>query len=518
VIGKDVPLSLLEALGVEPPDVVRHALSEMQAAEFLYQTRLFPEAEYTFKHALTHEVAYGSLLQERRRALHGEVLAAMERLHAGRLDEHLDRLALHAVRSESWDKAAAHGAEAGARAMGRWALRGAQASFEQALAALARLPETADNLRRAVDLHLKARACLVLLGDVPPMLGHLVAAEAAAAALADDGLRSLVAGHLAHTHWLMGQHQRTLDLSRLGLDLARRASDLRLEAMASFYMGEARYALGEFEQAADLLKLALDLRATDPAPIQGATAPLAVVARRWRSQALVELGRFDEASDLAREAIELARARNHPYALANAINAWGFLCKRRGTFPAAIPLLEEGLRLSRNLGFQVFVTALGTLLAEAWAEVGRPADAQALLDEVPPYAGSVNDARAWAEMASGRLGVARDLAGEALLRIRERGERGREAWVLSLLGEVAAREGPSNADAVADRFRQALALADELGMRPLAARCHLGLGTLLGRAGKRQEAQDHLTAATTLCREMDMRFWFEQGESALRGL
>jgi class 3 adenylate cyclase/tetratricopeptide (TPR) repeat protein len=518
VIGKDVPLALLEALGVEPADVVHHALSELQGAEFLYQTRLFPEAEYTFKHALTHEVAYGSLLQERRRALHGEVLAAMELLHAGRLDEHLERLALHAVRSESWDKAAAYGAEAGARAKGRWALRGALASFEQALAALGQLPQTPDKLRRAVELHVEARACLVLLGDVSPMLGHLHTAEAAAEALGDDALRSLVAGHLAHTHWLMRQHQQTLELARRGLDLARRASDLGLEAQAYFQMGEARYSLGEFEQAAELLERALELRVEEFRPIQHSVAPLEVTARRWRSQALAELGRFDTAASLAREAIELARARNHPYALANAINAWGFLCERQGNFPAAIPLLEEGLQLSRTLGFQVFVTTLGTLLAEGWAQTGRSAEAQALLDEVPAYAGSVYAFRPLAELLIGRLRDARELAGKALPATRERGERGAEAWLLWLLGEIGTRESPDEAGTTADRFRQALALADELGMRPLAAHCHLGLGKLSWRTGNRQEAQKQLTTATTMYREMDMRFWLEQAETEIKEL
>jgi tetratricopeptide (TPR) repeat protein len=186
---------------------------------------------------------------------------------------------------------------------------------------------------------------------------------------------------------LVADHLPRIGNARAGApraDLARRASDLGLEAQAKFQMGEARYSLGEFEQAAELLERALELRVKEARPIQHSVAPLEVSARRWRSQALAELGRFDEAASLAREAIELAPGRNHPYALANAINAWGFLCERQGNLPAAFTLLEEGLQFSRTLGFQVFVTTLGTLLAEGWAQTGRAADAQALLDEMPP--------------------------------------------------------------------------------------------------------------------------------------
>ena len=519
VIGKDVPRTLLDALGVESADVSHRRSRTLQAAEFLYQTRLFPEAEYTFKHALTHEVAYGSLLQERRRTLHGEVLAAMERLHAGRLDEHLERVALHAVRSESWDKAVAYGAEAGARAQGRWALRGALASFEQALAALDHLPRTPDTLRRAVGLHVDSRACLVQLGEVAAMVGHLRAAEAAAEALGDDIQRAVVAGHLAHTHWLMGQHERTIELSRHELELIRGASELGLEALAHFQMGEARYSRGEYEQAAELLDRALELRAKDPHPPRHLVAPLEVTARRWRSQALVELGRFEVAARLAREAMEIARARNHPYALANAMNAWGFLCRRQGNFAAAIPVLEEGLHLSRTLGFQDFVMTLGALLAEVLAETGRTGEAQALLDEdpQPSYTDSVHGFRPHTLLLVGRLHDARVLAGERLARHRERGERGAEAWMLWLLGELAARELPGETGATADRFRQALALANELSMRPLLAHCYLGLGKLYKCTGKREQAQEHFITATTMYREMDMRFSLEQSEAEMGG-
>ncbi|HSF01459.1 MAG TPA: AAA family ATPase, partial [Solirubrobacterales bacterium] len=106
VIGKDVPFALLQATAALGEDELRGVIGLLQAAEFLYETSLFPDLEYTFKHALTHEVAYGSLLQDRRRRLHGEIVAAIERLHPDRLTEQVDRLAHHAFRGELWDRAA----------------------------------------------------------------------------------------------------------------------------------------------------------------------------------------------------------------------------------------------------------------------------------------------------------------------------------------------------------------------------------------------------------------------------
>jgi predicted ATPase len=144
VIGKDVPFSLLQALAEFPEATLRVGLAHVQAAEFLYETNLFPELEYTFKHALTHEVAYGGLLHERRRALHARIVEVMEQCYAERLVEQVEQVAHHAVRGEVWSKAVSYCQQAGTRAYDRAAFREAVAAFEQALQALAHLPEDGD--------------------------------------------------------------------------------------------------------------------------------------------------------------------------------------------------------------------------------------------------------------------------------------------------------------------------------------------------------------------------------------
>src|SRR5204862_3460780 len=105
VIGTEVPWPLLQAIADTPKEALYRRLAQLQAAEFLYETSLFPERAYTFKHALTHEVAYGSLLQERRRGLHARLVETLEALSPDRLAEQVDRLAHHAVRGAVWDKA-----------------------------------------------------------------------------------------------------------------------------------------------------------------------------------------------------------------------------------------------------------------------------------------------------------------------------------------------------------------------------------------------------------------------------
>jgi predicted ATPase len=133
VIGTDVPLALRQAVADEPEDRLRRGLARLQATEFLYETRLFPDLEYTFRHALTHEVAYASLLAERRRALHARIVGAIEAQHGDRLDDHVERLAHHALRGDLREQAVRYLRQAGGKAAGRSALEDARAWFEAAL-------------------------------------------------------------------------------------------------------------------------------------------------------------------------------------------------------------------------------------------------------------------------------------------------------------------------------------------------------------------------------------------------
>jgi predicted ATPase len=141
VIGTEVPLPLLQAIAELPEEALHHGLAHLQAAEFLYETQLFPEPEFTFKHALTHEVAYSSLLLERRRGLHARIVEALEALAPEPMAEQVERLAHHALRGEVWNKAVTYCQQAGARAWDSAAYREAVAAFEQALQALTHLPE-----------------------------------------------------------------------------------------------------------------------------------------------------------------------------------------------------------------------------------------------------------------------------------------------------------------------------------------------------------------------------------------
>jgi predicted ATPase len=172
---------------------VQRGLANLQAAEFIYETRLFPDREYTFKHALTHDVTYGGLLAERRQLLHANIVEAIERLHADRLTEHVDRLAYHARRGAVWEKAHTFGVQAGRRAAAQSANRAALEAFQGALAALDRLPETPQAIAENIDLRFELRDAHFVLNEMAHILPHLKQARALAERIGDRERMALAA-------------------------------------------------------------------------------------------------------------------------------------------------------------------------------------------------------------------------------------------------------------------------------------------------------------------------------------
>ena len=227
VIGKDVPFSLLQAITELSDEELRRGLTHLQGAEFLYETSLFPDLEYTFKHALTHEVAYGSLLHERQRALHARIVEAIETLYPDRLIEQVERLAHHAARGEVWGKALTYLRQAGAKADARSANREAASYFEQALTALGHLPESRETREQAIDLHFNLRSPLVALGERERVLEHLRAAEALANALGDERRLARVNVFIARLLSGQGEYEQAVTAGERGNRNGQNARRLR---------------------------------------------------------------------------------------------------------------------------------------------------------------------------------------------------------------------------------------------------------------------------------------------------
>ncbi len=529
VVGKDVPFALLQATAELPEGALRGGLDHLQAAEFLYETGLFPDLEYTFTHALTHEVTYGGLLQERRRDLHARIVGAIETLHRERLGGEIERLAHHAVRGELREKAVHYLRQAGLKAMARSALQDARAWFEQALGVLEALAESQSSLEQAFDIRLELRSVLHQLGEVQRALERLREAETLAERLNDDRRRGRVCAFTTVAHAHLGELDEALASGTRALEIAGMLGDLELRILATSLLEQAHYYRGEYER---VVELATDNLAALPGDRVyehfGNVAPASVFDRFWLILSLAELGRFAQAAEHEAEAIRLGEPTHHAFTVGFAYSTAGRLLLRKGDWAKARSLLEHGIAVLRTGNVTLLLPSTIAASASVLAQLGEASEATSRLRE-----GEELLERLAARGHVSNLGLAYHSLGRACLLLgrldeaRRLGDRAVEssprqpgfaAHALHLLGDIATRPDRFDAESGEAHYRQALALAEPRSMRPLVAHCHLGLGKLYRRTGKRKQAQEHLTTATTMFREMGMRFWLEQAEAELKEL
>jgi DNA-binding NtrC family response regulator/tetratricopeptide (TPR) repeat protein len=522
VIGKDVPLLILAAVAEQPEETLGQALRHLSTAEFLYEINSFPEVKYRFRHALTHEVAYESLRPDRRRLLHARIARAIEALHPDHPLEDVDRLAHHATRGELWDKAVVYSRRAGATAAARSAHPQAVAYLEQALEALRHLPETRDTIELAIDLRFDLRNSLHALGDLERILEHLREAETLATALDDRRRLGQVFAFMSQYFRLTGDSDRAIESGEKALDIARWQPNSLLWIVANTYLGSAHGAVGNYQKATEILSRTV---ASLPERLihhnWSMTGLLPVFSRIYLVYFLAELGEFGAGITHADEALRTAKAADQPYSVIFACCGAGTLFLLKGEIERATLVLEHGLSLCRTLNLPIALPLLASSLGPAYALTGRSTEATVLLEQAVEQARSMKRTGGHALLLlrlgdvyrlAGRVNDASVIGHHALDLARAHKERGHEAYALRLLADIDVRDG-GKAESL---YRQALDLAEELSMRPLAAHCQWGLGRLYARTGRATEAATCLAAAVASFRALDMPYWLERAEADLR--
>ena len=528
VVGRHVPFSLLEAIAEVSQDILRRSLTYLQAAEFLYERSLFPDLEYTFKHALTHEVAYGGMLQDRRRNLHSQIVETIERLYPDRPTEHVERLAHHAVRAEVWDKAAAYLRQAGTKAFAQSAHRAAAGRFEQALTALGRLPQGRDTIEGMIDVKLALRNALLSVGEVATVLQHLRDAAVLCDAIGDRGRAAWICAYMSTALWSMGRYSEAVETTLHTQQLAREIGDRQLRVYSDMALTLIYHSLGRYTDGIIAGTTAADAQSGDRLLERFNIPSLpSVAARTWLVSCLAELGEFARAAPLAREALEVARKVGEPWTLVNAYLGLGILHIREGGIGTAIETLDDGLEICRRFNIDVWLGPIALLRGHVATVEGGLDDALTFLSRglEQVKASGVRFYHSlgiiWmseAKLRAGDVDEARHLAEEALRDCQRFGERGNEAYALRLLGDIASRD-PQERDAFAeDLYRRALALAESLEMRPLIAQCHLSLGQSAAERDDPMIAVEHLSAAVALFSQLGMARFVSASTTELQRL
>ncbi len=514
VIGKDVPFAVLQAIAEVPEDVLRQGLASLQASEFLYEARLFPDLEYTFKHALTHEVAYGSLLQDRRRALHIQIVDAIERLYPDRVGEQVERLAHHSFQAGLRGKAMCYLRQAGIKALARSAHQEAVTWFGQALEVFNHLPESRDSLSQALDIRIALGTALVALrgAGAPDAEVSYAQARELCRQLEDSSRLFPVLWGLWRVKNYRGQGLAARDLAERLLEVARDAKDSELLLQAHHALWTTLLNTGE--PASATVHLDQGLALYDPRQHRshvlayGGHDP-GVCCHGTSAWTLWLLGYADQALNRVDEALTLARQLSHPSTTQDALMFAAWLHYDRGEISAAAEKAEAVMTSASANGFPVWEPT--TLMGRIMVEQGRGEEGLAQLHrgltDLRAAGSRVIELRCLCLLIDAyRKQRQPDRGLRVLSEASELAEENVNTWFESerhrLKGELLldrALDTPQDAELC---FRRAIDIARVRDMKSLELRAVMSLSRLLSREGRDDEARRILA---------EVYGWFSEG-------
>jgi DNA-binding SARP family transcriptional activator len=520
VIGREFEFSLLAHAARSDEEAVADGVEELVRRRILHGVR----ERFDFAHDRIREVAYSRILAPRRRLLHRRVAEAIEALYAADTGSHALALGLHYQQAEEWNRAAGHLYNAGEAARDRAANREAVGCLDAALQCLRSLPEGLERSERVIDTILQLENAHMGLGEFLQSLEGLHEAEALARSLGDRGRLGRVFSRFGYNLGSIGDLAGAIQSAERARELAIELGDARSHVSSNVVLARARYARGDYRLAME------SVRENDAIARETRERPRSVsvnisFSRTWGVLALAELGEFAEAITRGDEALQRSAGENGPHGDVWARLGVGRLYLVKGDLARAIEVLEPGMPICEAEGdLGVYFSRAAATLGGAYALSGRLDEALSLLDRADRHAETIRFAYghalvvatlAEAKLLAGDVSGAAVTAHRAFALSRQHGQRGWEAWARRGLADIAGREAAFDLAAVETRFRDAVALAHELEMRPLLAHCRCGLGTAYARADREELARTELEAALGEYRAMAMPYWVTRAESLL---
>jgi class 3 adenylate cyclase/predicted ATPase len=515
VIGRESPLGLIRKVADKAEPQLERMLADLRTAEFIYEQPALTDAEYIFKHALTQEVAYNSLLIGRRKLLHERAGQALESMFAEQLDDHLGELAHHFSRSDNVSKAVEYLGRAGRQALQRSAHTAAIGSLKEAIDLLTRLPDGSERVQRELQLQLvlgpalsavkgwsapeverayfRARELCRLLGDPPQLFPTLLGVWL--------------------VYYIRGESRKAYELAEQLMNRAQSGNDSTHLLLAHDALGSTFHDMGKLLLAREHKEAVIFLY--DPAR----HGPLAArrsfdakgYALSYLGMTLWTLGYPDQALKRANEAVEFSQALSHPLSLAGAEFFLGSVRQCRREARAAQKAAERAIALSAEHGFTFWSPVATILRGWAMAQQGRNEEGIAQMEEgLAAYraTGAGTGLTHWLSLLaeacieSGRLNDGQSVLAEAQAFANGTEGHGYDGEIYRLTGELLRRTADSNAAGAQKCFERAIEIARNQSAKSLELRATMSLARLLAKQGKCDEARTMLA---------DIYGWFTEG-------
>jgi predicted ATPase len=512
VIGRESSLNLLEEVALHADSQLQRTLADLQVGEFIYEQPAASGVDYVFKHALTQEVAYNSLLIERRKQLHERAGRALESIFADQLNDHLTQLAHHYSHSDNTDKAIEYLGRAGQQAMHRSAHAEAVRHLTSAIDLLQKLPDSPERFRRELPLQLVAIPAFnqVKGWGSPEVERASTRAKELCQRLGDPPeLFYAAVGGVWGVRFIRAELRSALEVAHELLQRAETSQNPVQLLFAHFILGENLFHMGELPLARKHHEIALSL--DDPQRPLSASGPDAkIVNLSYMSWILWWLGYPDQAIKSCNEAIEAARVLSHPDSIAFAYGYASTVHGLRGDVDVVREIVDRQFALSLEHGFADFLAAARGVQGWMMAMRGHDEGIAQLEDCI-----ASNRARglkmvqpqrlcqlAEACTSIGRFEKGLDALTEALTIADENEDRYCEPETYRLKGQLLLKQNDSNVEEAENCFRRAIDLARKQSAKSLELRATMSLARLLAQQGHRDEARTMLA---------EIYNWFTEG-------
>jgi tetratricopeptide (TPR) repeat protein len=505
VIGKRFALSLVRKVMNNWAYDLDRMLSDLRLAGFIYELPILPDLEYSFQHSLTLEIAYGSILKERRRLLHERVAASIETLYADRLDEHLAELADHYGNSSNLPKAVEYLVRAGVKAARQSAHSQAVGYLTKGLELLKQMPDCADRDRRELDLQMALAASLSATRSpaAPECEPVRFRARELSERLGDKARLMEALVGLAFFHTVRREFLTARELVEPVIALAKDDGVTGVLVEAHSQMGLVLCAIGQLSAAREHLESALELLA------RGFYRPLSVLAPGFLSYVLLPLGYPATALTKCREQQLAARQISAPFLIAFALFMEAHIQLELRDSRAVMEKTEDLLSVANEHGISFYLPAVSVFRGWALAASGRGEEAIAEMRRgmssgidsftvlTPLFAGLAE--------VCGRNGHAEEglnAIAEGLALVERTGEKNAEAELYRVKGELLLMHNPRYDEEAEHCFRTAIDIAQGQQARLWELRATCSLARLIGHQGKSSEARQILS---------EIYGWFTEG-------
>jgi predicted ATPase/class 3 adenylate cyclase len=516
VIGREFGLSVLSRVSETAPEVPHH-LDTLKRLEIVHQTRFFPDVEFIFKHVVIQDVAYQTLLLQRRKQLHGAIGRAIEDLYADRLEEQAPILAFHYERSERQDRAIHYALLVGDRAARLYANADAATHYERALVMARALDASPDTSSAVIDATLKLAAVGGTHQDILERdRTNLESARALADELGDQARRARVLYWLGRTAYVRSQPAAALDYARQSLDIAERLGDDGLAAPPVNLMGRIYSQQSDYVKASELLE-----RSVEQMRRLGNKAEESTAAG-FAGMTLARVGEFARALAHTDRGLRLAQELQNPFAEAAAYHYGGAVRAGRGDWAAALEDLANACRIAERVGdlWRLYASRI----TETWihTQTGDPARGRPIFEACDVLRAQIgpNPALVWqkislatALLALGESATVSSLCEEAIRLAEGAGDRFMGALARRTLSEAIAQQDPASAERA---ILEAIEIQREIGTRPELAHSYVSYARLLRAGGGGERSRELLATAIAMFHEMGMTWDLEQALQALR--